>query len=404
MEDEQSVLKEDENEHFSKLNGDLVMGPFSMVFQEKAAHDLKIKNDTKAKLGIKAEVPEVLGDANAVINIVLKLDRKSVMCKEAAVTVGPFTLGYCGSIFSYQKANPFLLISTDASVMQLKVDHAWDSLRLSYGIESPIELKVGWFDKNKVTTEEEEEKEDKKETEDKKGKKEKEEEIVNQLDDPKKKPKPFFLIKDSFPALGISIGTENDCSNVALNALGRLTDYTYPDATNPKKKNLPRMLHFTWGVNLGMQFKLAPACTITGQGVYVYGLGDYIAGLASIQQEEERKEMCAVYYSDKNQNVLTNIEAVGVGGTLEYEVTPQWKLTAAGSYLNTDCILNTDKKFKPDTAFKSQWQVRAPEISYKLSKRLVVSLLYDLTKESKIDPSKNEEAIHAIAGKVKFSF
>jgi len=161
---------------FLKLHGDMSMSP-AMNFQSDEP-TLAPENDVKANVTLKADVPAILSDKNAKVNVSIGLKTKKVELKEVIVTLGRCTIGYTDTIFAYTKANAGLPVSIDGSVLQIKFEHTFDCFRWGYSLERAMEVQVGQFDKNQ--------------RQQAKGQanvaeKKDEEPKVNQLDDPKKK-------------------------------------------------------------------------------------------------------------------------------------------------------------------------------------------------------------------------
>lgn len=161
---------------------------------------------------------------------------------------------------------------------------------------------------------------------------------------------------------------------------------------------MPNKLAFTYGGHVGIQYQVIPKkFTLTGQGAYVHGLGDYLPGLAAVQSEKERQEMCAAYYIHKDQDQLSFIDAWGLGAALEYCVTPKWTLSIAGSYLST-----VEDAQKPPIAFLNQWNL-IPKVAYKFNNHFTFSGRYDLGIESRVDETKNKGAVQKFSGSINFS-
>lgn len=381
-----------------ELSGSLTMTP-SLTFEDGSATR---ENGVKVGLACKADVPKVLCDKNAEIKVAVSLNKKEVKLDGAtAILAKMLTVGYTGSIFAHKESNA---LGVSAKVFQIKLHHTFDCFQLGYAIESPVAVQVGRFDKTSPAQDKEvdpkakkeDSKEDPNANKDKEDKKPK----VNQVEDPKKDKDLAFEIKNSLPALGLSLGLVTDRLNIGLSGLARLTDYAHIDddaSSGQKKTTTARKI--TWGGNLGIQYKVVPEkFTVTGQATYVAGLGDYVSGLKGIQGEEERKEMCAVYYTDAKKSALTLIDAYGFGGTVEFCVTPDLTFSVAGNYLTT-----LDDSNKPDSAFKEQWTL-SPEVSYKLSKSWTVAAGYDGAKENRISKAESKDMNHKVSGSLKFSF
>lgn len=368
------------------IGGDVVMTP-NAVHKEG---QWTLSNDVKAILGFKTTIPEALYDKEAEIQVQIFLERERITFKAMKAMIAKYaTIGYGGSIFEFEKANPALLVSPAASVLQLKFEHTFDErFKLGYALESPLELKPGLFDKNYVAPEEGEKP------------KEKEQKLtVNQIDNTKENTKRAFKVKNNIPALGVSLGVVTDELHVALNGLGRVSDYTHSMDPDVKPKDLTTKQQITYGVNLGIQYKVVPKkVTLAGQGCFVSGLGDYISGLGCIQADEKRKEMSAIYYTDAGKDKLTKIDAWGAGGTVEFCATPEWVLSVAGSYLGT---LEDDQK--PGSAFKYAWHI-TPKLAYRLNKHLSFSVGHAFTKEGKVDKAQSKDVEQKTSGGIKFSF
>lgn len=370
-----------------ELSGSLTMTP-SITFEDGSATR---KNDVKVNLACKADVPKVLCDKNAEIKVAVSLNKKGVELEGAtAILAKMLTVGYTGSIFAYKESNA---LGVGAKVFQIKLQHTFDCFQLGYAIESPAEAQVGRFDKTSPAQAKAVDPKDPKGSEYKKPK-------VNQVEDPKQDKDLTFKIKNSLPALGLSLGIVSDKLNVGLSGLGRVTDYTHTDddAISGQKKTTTAV-KFTWGGNLGIQYKIVPEkFTVTGQATYVVGLGDYVSGLKGIQDEDERKKMCAIYYTDAKKSALTIIEAYGFGGTVEFCATPDLTFSVEGGYLTT-----LDDSNKPDSAFKEKWNL-SPGVSYKLSKRCTIAAGYGAAKENRISKAESKGINHKVSGSLKFSF
>lgn len=368
------------SEDLIKLGTTVTMSP-AIVYQDST---LSTKNSLSAQLTFNADVPKAWGNKDAIVKIGAKWNGKAFTIGKAAVTIGKMvTMGYTSSIFGYEKADSALLISGGATVLQIKYAYAFDWFRVGCAIERPMPLKVGLFDKNRAN----ETKSDKEENE--KGR-------VNKWDKLDNKERPFTG-KNSIPAGGLNLGFVTDRCNIGLSGLLRCTDYTH--STNPGDKSLQSIHHFfTYGGDLGIQYQVVPEkFTATAQGIYVHGLGDYVSGLAAIQEDEERKEMCAAYYIDKEKNKLSPIDAWGFGATLAYCATPKWTFSIRGSYLTT-----TEDPQKPSEAFRAQWNV-IPKVAYKVNEYFTFSGDYSLAKEFRIDAKKDKAPEHKFSGSVKFS-
>ncbi|MGI2257437.1 hypothetical protein ACRRVD_02660 [Candidatus Cardinium hertigii] len=387
---EEAQEEEAKSKDLIKLGATITMGP-AMVYRNK---EWSSKNSIGANLTFKAEVPNAWCNQTATFNIAAACKEEKTTLSSATVTIGKMTtIGYASTILSYEKADGDLLISGGKKVLQIKNQHAFDWFRIGYAIEKPIALQVGLFDKNQAE-------EEKSASKEKKEKKEEEGEKpkgirLNKVDALKEKDRPF-KIKNSFPSFGLNLSVITDDLNIGLSGLGRLSDYTH--STDPDAENLPNKLAVTYGGHLGVEYQVIPKkLTITGQGAYVHGLGDYLPGLAAVQSDEERKEMCAAYYLDKDKNKLSFIDAWGFGAALSYCVTPKWTLSIAGSYLAT-----VEDSHKPATAFCNQWNL-IPKVAYKFNKHFTFSGGYDVGNESRVDATKNKEAVHEFSGSIKFS-
>lgn len=369
------------------IGGDVVMIP-SAVHKEG---QWSLHNDVKAILGFKTTIPEALYKHDAVIKVAIGLGREKINFNEAKATLANFvTIGYGGSIFGFEKANPVLLVTPVANVLQLKFESMLDAhFKLGYALESPLELKLGRFDRNYVPP-----------VAGEKPKGPEQKSMVNQVDNTKQDTQRAFKVKNNIPALGLSLGAVTEDLHAALNVLGRLSDYTYSTDPNLKPKDLPKNQQFTYGVNLGVQYKVVPKkVTLAVQGCFVDGLGDYVLGLGSIQADEARKEMCSVYYTDAQTDSLTNIKALGAGTTVEFSATKEWTLSVAGSYLGT--LKDTQK---PGSAFKYAWNI-IPKLAYNLNKHLSFSGGTVFNREGKVDPAKTQlDLDYKPFVNIKFSF
>ncbi|WP_339044424.1 hypothetical protein [Cardinium endosymbiont of Tipula unca] len=377
-----------------ELSGSLTMTP-SLAIKDDAVTS---GNDTKVKLACKADVPKVLCDKNAEINVAVGLNKKDVKLNEATVVLAKMlTVGYTDSIFAYEKSNGGLPITADASIFQIKLQHTFGCFQLGYALESPVELQVGKFDKTSPAKTKPAEKKYPEDNQAKKDEKENKKLKVNQLDDIKDD-KCAFKIKNNIPAFGLSLGIVTDRLNIGLSGLGRWTDYTHDDTSAGQKKTTTGK-QLTYGGNLGIQYEVVPKkFTVTGQATYVAGLGDYVSGLAAIQDDKKREEMCAAYYTDPAQNKLRDIEAWGLGGTLEFCATPELTFSLAGAYLTA-----LEDSNKPAIAFKNRWTV-SPKVAYKLSQRWTVSAEYSAAKENKVSAAESKKLGHEVSGSIGFSF
>ncbi|WP_243575300.1 hypothetical protein [Candidatus Cardinium sp. cByotN1] len=379
--DKHKAKDEDQSDHCLKLGASVTINP-TITWQDD---QWSTENSPGAGLTFKAEVPTACCSKTTTLHIAAGWGGgKELGIKHAAVTIGKMvTIGQTATILGYEKADPSLLISPSASVLQIKYEHTFDWFRLGCAIEKPVALEVGLFDKTKKRY-------DKKE--------DKDEPLFNQLDDSKDKER-AFKIRNSLPAIGLNLGIVTDHVNIALSGLGRCTDYTH--STDPDATKLPIKYCATYGGHLGIQYQVVPKkFTVTGQGAYVLGLGDYLTGLSAIQKDDERKEMSAAYYIDRNKSDLSSIDAFGVGGTLEYAVTPEWTFSIRGSYLKT--LEDSEKSEKPVIAFLSQWNV-VPNITYQANKYLTFSGGYSLVQEYRVDDKENKKPQHKLAGSIKFS-
>lgn len=362
-----------------KVSGSIKMDP-SIAIQDS---EITSKNQVAATLTCKADIPKVFCDKDAAINISASFKKDKVTLNAATVTLEKMlTVGYANSIFANKEANAASLIS--AKIFQIKMGHAFDWFRLGYAVESPVQLKTGKFDKNALPV-------DKNKSEEK----DKPKQIT--LDKKDAKPLSNFTLKGNFPTLGLSLGLVTDRVEVGLSGLGRVTDYTHKDANDTQLKEKQGYL-FTWGGNLGIQYKIVPKqFTIKGQATYVRGLGDYVTGFKEIQGDE-RKEMCAVYYTEPSKSDLFCINAYGFGGVVEWCITPKFTFSVSGDYITTVKDVN-----KPSSAFDRSWSVN-PEMKYKISKCWTVSTEYTLSKENKVDSKLSEGVENKIGGGISFSF
>jgi len=373
-----------------KLGATITMGP-NMVYQEKRWSS---KNSIGAKLTFKGEVPNAWCNKAVTFNIATSCKEKGITLSSATVTIGAMTtIGYAPTIFCYEKAASGLLISPEETVLQIKNVHTFDWFQIGYAIERPIALQVGLFDKNqpvggKSGSKEKEENKEEKEAKPKGIR-------PNQVDNLKEKDRPF-KIQNSFPSFGVTLSVITDDLNIGLSGLGRLSDYTHSTAPDPQ--NLPNQFGFTYGGHLGIQYQLVPKkFTVTGQGAYVHGLGDYLPGLAAVQSDKERQEICAAYYIDKDKDQLSFIDAWGVGAALAYCVTPKWTLSIEGSYLAT-----LEDSQKSPISFLDQWNL-IPKVAYKFNEHFTFSGGYDVGSEYRVDKTKNKGALQKFSGSIKFS-
>ncbi|TDG95652.1 hypothetical protein [Cardinium endosymbiont of Culicoides punctatus] len=363
-----------------KVSGSIKMDP-SIAIQDS---EITSKNQVAATLTCKADVPKVLCDKDAAINISASFKKEKVTLTGATVTLAKMlTVGYTSSILANKEANTASLIS--AKIFQIKMEHAFDWFRLGYAVESPVVLQTGKFDKNAPLIDK-----------NKPAKKDQPKPIT--LDKKEDVTSPLnFKLKGTSPTFGLSLGLVTDRVDIGLSGLGRFTDYTHKDVNDTQPKEKKEYL-LTWGGNLGIQYKIVPKqFTIKGQATYVRGLGDYLAGFKAIQGNV-RKEMCAVYYTEPSKSDLFCINAYGFGGDVEWCITPKFTFSVSGDYITT--VKDADK---PGIAFGSSWSVN-PEMKYKLSKRWTVSTKYTLSKENKVDSKLSEGVENKIGGGISFSF
>ncbi|CDG49389.1 hypothetical protein [Cardinium endosymbiont of Bemisia tabaci] len=391
----ESQEEEAKSEHLIKLGAAITMEP-AVVYQNKKWSP---KNSISANLTFKAEVPNAWCNQTAIFNIAAACKEDNTKLSSATVTIGKMTtIGCASTILSYEKADGALLISPGKNVLQIKNQHTFDWFRIGYAIEKPIALQIGLFDKTQPEKEKSTSKEKEEKKEEGNGKKEKEEKKGKgpiQLDNLEDKERPF-KIKNGLPSFGLNLSVVTDDLNISLSGLGRFTDYTH--STDPNAKNLPNKLAVTYGGHLGVQYQVVPKkFTITGQGAYVHGLGDYLPGLAGIQSDDERKEMCAAYYVDKDKDKLSFINAWGFGAALTCCVTPKWTLSIRGSYLTTP-----EDSEKPASAFRNKWNL-VPNLAYAFNKYFTFSGGYNVEEEYKVDNKKNKGAVHKFSGSIKFS-
>ncbi|MGI2298787.1 hypothetical protein ACRRVB_03280 [Candidatus Cardinium hertigii] len=394
----EAAQEEAKSKDLIKLGAAISMSP-AMVYQEKRWSS---QNSIGAKLTFKAEVPNAWCNKAAAFNIAASCKEKKTTLSSATITIGKMTtIGYGSTIFSYEKAADGLLISPGGSVLQIKNEHTFDWFRIGYAIEKPIALQVGLFDKNQpeekksASKEQEKKKEGQGEQKDDKEPKEPKGIRPNKVDQLTEKER-FFKVQNNFPSLGVNLSVIRDDLNIGLSGLFRFSDYTH--STNPDAQNLPNNLAFTCGGHLGIQYQVIPKkFTITGQGTYVYGLGDYLPPLAAVQSDRDREEMCAAYYIDKDKNHLSFINAWGLGAALEYCVTPKWTLSIAGSYLAT-----LEDSQKPGFAFLKQWNL-IPQVAYKFNNHFTFSGGYDVNREFRVNETKDKAPVHKFSGGVKFS-
>ncbi|WP_419241642.1 hypothetical protein [Cardinium endosymbiont of Nabis limbatus] len=368
-------LEEDElnSKNLIKLGTTITMNP-ALIYQDDT---LSSKNSVGAELKFSADVPKAWCNKDATANISGAWDAKEFNIKSAALSIGKMvTIGCSSTIFGYEKADSALIISGKGTVLQVKGQHAFNWFRLGYALEKPIGLEVGLFDKHKSEPEENSDPKDR----------------TNKFDKSDNKERPF-KIKNNWPAFGLSLGGVTDGWNIGLSGLFRCTDYTYGTHSNEGTS------HFiTYGGNLGIQYQIVPKkLTTTVQVIGVYGLGDYVSGLSAIQGDKEREEMCAAYYTDKEKDELSAINAWGAGGTLAYCVTPKWTVSIAGSYLTT--LENSDK---PAQAFTDQWHI-APKVAYEVNKYFTLSLGYNGTQERRVKKAKEKGFENKVSAGIKFS-
>lgn len=389
-------------------SGKMKIGNFSGVIRDKKEGlTWDLEHSIKASLAIEAELPELLNRRDGKVKLAITLDRKSVKFSEAAMVVGPFTGGYRSTIFAYSKTNPLLPIAVDASVLQMKMEHTWGCFRLGYALESAKELKLGLFDKNAKDEDENEKKPAinnnqsgpaATEPADQNKADQNKQDGVNKVDDPKKKP--AFKPSGKIAAVGASLAVVGDFVDIGLSGLMRCTYYTH--AKDPKRTVETDGYHCTYGVNVGFACKTAAKdekINFTGQFTYLYGLGDYIAGLSAIQEDEERKEMCAVYYTDKDRSKLYNIAAIAGGATLKWAVTTKWAFSAAASYLRL-----LENRHRPASACHSIWKIIPILSSYTFSKHWTLESGYDISQEQKQEKAKDKPVEHRFFGSIKLEF
>ena len=364
------------SEDLIKLSAALGINPAFTLQDKEYSH----KNRIAAELKFSADVPKVWCNKDATININSKWDGKDFAIKKAVLSIGKMvTMGHDATIFGYEKADAASLVSVDATVLQTKFAYEFDCFRMAMAFERPVELQVGCFDKDYS--------EEKSDTNTDK----KEENRTNKVDKSDQK-NLSFKIKNSLPTLGINIGVVTDDCNIGLSALGRLIDYTHSAKSDEKN------YYLTYGANLGIQYEIVPKkVTATGQGIYVHGLGDYIGGLAAVQSDKKREEMCAVYYCDKDKDSLSAIDAWGASFSVKYSATPKWTLSISGSYLSA---LEDDKK--PAQAFNYQYNA-VPKIAYEVSKYITLSAGYTLAKEWRVNKEKDKGHQHKLSAGIKFS-
>ena len=371
-EEDDKAESEAKLENLIKLGATVTIDP-AIVYQDGA---FSTKDSLGVKLTFQADVPKAWCNEDAKLDIGAGWDEKNFAVKKAAITIGKMvTMGYTSSIFGYEKTDGSLLISPGQTVLQIKGQHTFDSLRIGYAIERAVALEVGLFDKNKS--------------------KEKADKSVNKCDKSDNEERPFKM-KNNIPTIGINLGVVTDHLNMGLSGLARFTDYTY--SADSKAKDLLTRHCFTYGAHVGVQYQVVPKkFTATGEGAYVHGLGDYLSGLSAIQKAENRKEMCSTYYLDKDKKDLSFIDAWGLGATLEYAAMPKWTFSIRGSYLTT---LATEQKSAK--AFHAQWNV-IPKVAYEVNKYFTLSGGYSLVKEFKVVEKKNKGPEHKLYGGVKFS-
>ncbi|HLP34748.1 MAG TPA: hypothetical protein VK133_02035 [Amoebophilaceae bacterium] len=379
--------EEDSEPAVVHIGGDVVMTPNVLIKEGRWSPH----NDVKAILGFKTIIPEALYEHDAKIQVAMLFDRKEIKLKAAKAMLAKFvTIGYGGSIFEFEKANPALLVTPVANVLQLKFENTFydEQFKFGYALESPVELKLGRFDKNYVAPAAGNNPEDTKQKS-----------VVNQIDDTKDTQR-TFKARNNIPTVGLSLGAVTDELHVVLSGLGRLAYYTHSTDPTLRSEDLPIKQHFTYGANLGGQYKVVPKkVTLAVQGCFVDGLGDYISGLGSIQADGQRKEMSAVYYTDAQTDSLTNIKALGAGATVEFCATKEWTLSVAGSYLGT-----LEDTQKPGSAFRYAFNL-IPKLTYNLNKHLSFSGGWAFKREEKVEEAPSSEGMdHKPFGVIKFSF
>lgn len=387
-----TVEKDDSKpNHLVKLGVSVTMNP-AISYQDGLYSP---KNKAGANVTFKADVPEGWCRQNAIIDISTNWKGgKDFTINKATVNIGKLvTIGHDSTIFGYEKGDGALLISPGASVLQINTTYTYDWLRFKIAIESPMPLKVGRFNKNVTTSSTQT---NTTQTDNKAN------EANNKLDqesnklDNEKNDKRCFKIKNNLPALAARLGVVTDHLDIGLSGLARLTDYTHNSDPNSNKPISDYAL--TWGADLGVQCQILPKkFSITGQGTYVFGLGDYLPTLSGLQDDEASKEIVTVYYLDQTQNALKYIDAFGFGGTVEYCVTPKWTLSVRGSYLTT-----LEDSNKPGSAFLAQWNV-IPKIAYKVNKYFTFSSGYTVVQAYKVDEAQNKGTNHKVSGTIKFS-
>ncbi|MEF2228476.1 MAG: hypothetical protein V3581_00280 [Candidatus Cardinium sp.] len=363
-------------EQLIKVGATVKMSP-SIIYQDEA---ISTGNSLSAQLKFSANVPKAWCNKEVKVSIGTNWNGKEFNVNNTAVAIGKMvTMGYTSTIFGYEKADGSFLISPSETVLQLKHAYTFGCFQLGYAIERPVKLKLGYFDKNHSEEQDDDEKEKSR---------------VNKWDklDNKKRP---FQTKDRIPAFGINIGVVTDQWNIALSGLGRLTDYTH--GTHEKGSKTHYFL--SAGGHLGIQYEIPKQFTLTLQGVYVHGLGDYLLGLAAIQDNKKREEMCAAYYIDQEKDKLYAINAFGGGLMLAYCATPKWTLSVSGSYLR---ILENEHEHRPAQASKYQYNI-VPTLAYEVNKYFTLSGGYNLVKEGRQKAEKDKAMQHKLSGCIKFS-
>ncbi|MBX9890495.1 MAG: hypothetical protein K2X94_04460 [Amoebophilaceae bacterium] len=373
-----------------EISGDIGLAP-AVKYQDG---EWELKNGISGKLTLKRKVPVTpCGKYEAALALSLKLTDKEVKLAKATATIAKcITIGYGSSIFVYEKSHAGLYAAPSAAALQIKFKHKFNAFHLGYSVERPVALKLGLFDKTKISEEDIKQR-------------------ANKVDDVKDKKRAFQVTGD-FPAVGLSVGVVNDALNYCLSGLARYSNYTHdpkagdkPDPNQAAAATSSKDTHylFTWGANLGLNYQVVPdQCSFTVQGFYVHGLGDYIAGAKAIQSDPDREEMCAAYYVDKKQHAITPIDMVGGGGMVEFSITPKIGVDLSGSYIKVlgDDVTNTTK---PGDSFQSTWHGDLG-FSYKLHKHLSISAGYGMKKEYTVVDKKSEGLAHSVSGGINFSF
>ena len=243
-------------------------------------------------------------------------DLKSVTLSNAYVELARHVvIGYTTSNIFYPNSNFDLPITALSKVVQLKWQDEINCFNYGIALEKAEDMPIGRIEKTnqlaspkKITSE-----------------------------DAKKKNNPLQP-RNVFPDLGIHVGVGNERYDISLRGVGRWVDYYMPKGTNKKVDG-----QFTAVANLGIQYKIIPKkTTVTVQGIYSLGMGDYISGLSSLEdtilnkeknENEEVKQATTLYYIEDNKDKLIVIDGWGIGGTFEHYWSDKLSNSLAGSYL-----------------------------------------------------------------------